>query len=165
MAEKENPRPCPEAVPLHRPEVDAAPILPEPQTPPRRPARCKWACPLFPPCKKPGPGAAARLAAAPRPCRSPAGAAVRPAPMGGPGGAAPVGSPPAAGTYYRIMQISPEHPSLMTRSMVSCSFMRASAGMRYSLLCRPSFTSSCSDFPKMLLSHIFAGFSSNSCSR
>lgn len=31
MAEKKKiPAPAPEAVPLHRPEVDAAPILPEP---------------------------------------------------------------------------------------------------------------------------------------
>ena len=38
MAEKKKlPVPAPEAVPLHRPEVDAAPILPEPQTPPPPP--------------------------------------------------------------------------------------------------------------------------------
>lgn len=43
MAEKKKiPVPAPEAVPLHRPEVDAAPILPEPQTPP--PPR-RWALP------------------------------------------------------------------------------------------------------------------------
>ncbi len=35
--EKKLPVPAPEAVPLHRPEVDAAPILPEPQTPPPPP--------------------------------------------------------------------------------------------------------------------------------
>lgn len=40
--EKKLPVPAPEAVPLHRPEVDAAPILPEPQTPP--PPR-RWALP------------------------------------------------------------------------------------------------------------------------
>ena len=38
MAEKKKIHvPAPEAVPLHRPEVDAAPILPEPQTPPPPP--------------------------------------------------------------------------------------------------------------------------------
>ncbi|MFR7790236.1 MAG: hypothetical protein ACLU21_08745 [Angelakisella sp.] len=40
MAEEKKipaPAPAPEAVPLHRPEVDAAPILPEPQTPPPPP--------------------------------------------------------------------------------------------------------------------------------
>ena len=40
MAEKKKipaPAPAPEAVPLHRPEVDAAPILPEPQAPPPPP--------------------------------------------------------------------------------------------------------------------------------
>lgn len=35
--EKKLPVPAPEAVPLRRPEVDATPILPEPQTPPPPP--------------------------------------------------------------------------------------------------------------------------------
>ena len=39
-----------------------------------------------------------------------------------------------------ITQMSPEQPSLMIRSMVSCSLSRASCGIRYSLLCSPSFT-------------------------
>lgn len=35
--EKKIPTPAPESAPLHRPEVDAAPTLPEPQTPPPPP--------------------------------------------------------------------------------------------------------------------------------
>ena len=44
--------------------------------------------------------------------------------------------------YQRIKQIRPLHPSLMTRSSVSWSFMRASTGILNSLLCSPSLTSS-----------------------
>ncbi len=36
--EKKIPTPAPEAAPLRRPEVDAAPILPEPQAPPPPPS-------------------------------------------------------------------------------------------------------------------------------
>ena len=50
---------------------------------------------------------------------------------------------------YRIIQIRPLQPSLMIRSMVSCSLMRASPGIRLSLLCSPSLTSSCKLLPKM----------------
>ena len=42
--------------------------------------------------------------------------------------------------YYRIMQISPEQPSLITRSMVSCRRVRASEGICGSLFCSPSLT-------------------------
>ena len=45
------------------------------------------------------------------------------------------------------MQIKPLQPSLIMRSMVSCILSRASAGIRYSLLRRPSLTSSCRDLP------------------
>ena len=44
--------------------------------------------------------------------------------------------------FYKMMQMRPLQPSFMMRSMVSWSLMRASAGIRLSLLCRPSFTSS-----------------------
>lgn len=43
---------------------------------------------------------------------------------------------------YRIMQISPPLPSLMMRVSVSCSFFRASSGIRFSLVCRSSLTTS-----------------------
>ena len=43
--------------------------------------------------------------------------------------------------------------------------IRASVGILNSLLCKPSFTSSCRDFPKMFDSQILEGFSSNSCKR
>lgn len=52
---------------------------------------------------------------------------------------------PAGGTFiylYRIMQISPPLPSLMMRVSVSCSFFRASSGIRFSLVCRSSLTTS-----------------------
>ena len=67
MAEKKKiPVPAPEAVPLHRPEVDAAPILPEPQTPPPPPGPVYGGLvPFFHLAKNPGPGAGARPAAAP----------------------------------------------------------------------------------------------------
>ena len=45
----------------------------------------------------------------------------------------------------------------MIRSVVACIFIRASLGIRYSLLCSPSFTNSWRDLPKMLDSQIFAG--------
>ena len=32
--------------------------------------------------------------------------------------------------YYKMIQIRPPQPSLMIRSMVSCSFIRASVGIR-----------------------------------
>ena len=66
---------------------------------------------------------------------------------------------------YRIIQIRPLQPSLMIRSMVSCSLMRASPGIRLSLLCSPSLTSSCRLLPKMFDCQIFSGESSNSLSR
>ena len=58
---------------------------------------------------------------------------------------APGGNIPAGGTFiylYRIMQISPPLPSLMMRVNVSCSFFRASSGIRFSLVCRSSLTTS-----------------------
>ena len=66
---------------------------------------------------------------------------------------------------YKIIQISPPEPSLIMRVSVSCSFFWASSGILPSLPRRPSFTSSCSDFPKMLDCHIFFGSVSNSLSR
>ena len=66
---------------------------------------------------------------------------------------------------YRMMQISPELPSLMMRSKVSRSFPRAASGIWLSLLDSPSLTSSCRDFPKILDSQIFDSSPSNSCSR
>ena len=58
---------------------------------------------------------------------------------------------------HRIMQIRPLQPSLMMRSMVSRTLPRASVGIRYSLLCSPSLTSSCSDLPKIFDSQISDG--------
>ena len=66
---------------------------------------------------------------------------------------------------YRIRQISPLQPSLIILLMVSCNLSLASCGIRLNLVCRPSFTSSCRDFPKILDSQIFVGSSSNSSSR
>ena len=58
---------------------------------------------------------------------------------------------------HKIMQIRPLQPSLMMRSMVSRTLPRASVGIRYSLLCSPSLTSSCSDLPKIFDSQISDG--------
>ena len=67
--------------------------------------------------------------------------------------------------YHSSMQISPPLPSLMMRCSVSCILIRASSGMCDSFPESPSLTSSCSDLPKMSVSHIFAGSFSNSSSR
>ena len=48
---------------------------------------------------------------------------------------------------------------------VSCNFCLASSGILSSFACKPSFTSSLRDLPKMLLCHILMGSSSNSLSR
>ena len=66
---------------------------------------------------------------------------------------------------YNIIQISPPEPSFMIFERVSCSFCLASSGILSSLVCNPSFTSSFSDLPKMLLCQILIGSSSNSLSR
>ena len=66
---------------------------------------------------------------------------------------------------YRIIHIRPLQPSFIIFSMVSPIFALASDGILYNLLCSPSLTSSCTDLPKILLSQIFSGFSSNSFKR
>ena len=63
------------------------------------------------------------------------------------------------------MQISPPLPSLMIFCRVSRSLYLASSGILDSLLWRPSFTSSWSDLPKIFVSHMDFGFSSNSFRR
>ena len=61
--------------------------------------------------------------------------------------------------------MSPLQPSFIIFSMVSVSFRLASAGIRYSLLCRLSLTSSLSDLPNISELQIFTGSSSNCLSR
>lgn len=66
---------------------------------------------------------------------------------------------------YSIIQISPPEPSFIIFVRVSWSLNLASSGILPSLPLKPSFTSSWSDLPKMFVSHIDLGFSSNSFRR
>ena len=50
----------------------------------------------------------------------------------------------------------------MMRSSVSCSLLRASSGMRASLVFMPSLTSSLSDLPKILVCQMRSGSPLNS---
>ena len=66
---------------------------------------------------------------------------------------------------YRIMQISPPLPSLIMRVKVSCSFFRASSGIRFNFACKSSLTNSWKLRPKMLDCQIFPVSPSNSWRR
>ena len=63
------------------------------------------------------------------------------------------------GFSYRIRQISPEAPSLITLVRVPRNLARTSSGVRTSLEVRPSWIRAYTDFPKMLLCQSLSGSS------
>ena len=64
------------------------------------------------------------------------------------------GLPPVI--FYKIIQIKPLQPSLITLSIVSLNLFRASSGILYSLLSSPSLTKELSGLPKILVFQISA---------